>query len=184
MADGYLAELRSRPKSPQAWRDRIAIWKRSHETEIDLIPFGADLTIPSLSMGSWNGLNIKPSVIGFGEKAVLGTATESERLSVTFELPTKPFFDDFALHTQQVVVSVHPLVTTENIVLKPPFFPPLVSNIVVLIARNIFVASFRIRVIRVSGTVSTPLHRDADELFLGIRLCMNDNTISSFQAFN
>jgi AIG2-like family len=125
MADSYLAELRARPKSPQAWRDRIAVWKPSHETEIDLTPFGADLTMPYLSPRSWNGVNIKPSVMGFEEKSVLGTATEAERLSVTFELPTKPFFDDFALHTQQVVVSVHPLVTTENIVLKAPFFPPL-----------------------------------------------------------
>jgi hypothetical protein len=29
------------------------------------------------------------------------------------------------LHTQEVVVSVHPLVSTENLVLKPPFFPLL-----------------------------------------------------------
>jgi hypothetical protein len=44
---------------------------------------------------------------------------------VTFELPPKPFFDDRALHNQQVVVSVHPLVKTKNVVLKPPYFPPL-----------------------------------------------------------
>jgi hypothetical protein len=125
MADRYLAELRARPKSPQAWRDRVAIWKKSHETEIDITPFGQDLVLPSLSLESWNGLNIKPSMMGFEEKAVLGTSTDAERLSVTFELPTKPFFDDFALHTQQLVVSVHPLVKTENVVLKPPFFPPL-----------------------------------------------------------
>ncbi len=125
MAERYLADLRARPKSAQAWRDRIAIWKKSHETEIDITPFGQDLVLLSLSHGTWNGLNIKPSVMGFEEKAVLGTAMEGERLSVTFELPTKPFFDDVALHTQQVVVSVHPLVRTENVVLKPPFFPPL-----------------------------------------------------------
>lgn len=125
MADQYLAELRARPKSPQAWRDRVAIWKKSHETEIDITPFGQILILASHTRESWNGLNVKPSLMGFEEKAVLGTATDGERVSVTFELPTKPFFDDFELHTQQVVVSVHPLVKTENIVLKPPFFPPL-----------------------------------------------------------
>ena len=124
MADSYLAELRARPKSPQAWRDRIAIWKRSTKPRSTLTLFGPDLILPSLGPGSWNGLNIKPSIMGFEELPVLGTATEGERLSVTFELPAKPF-DDFALHTQHVVISVHPLVTTENVVLKPPFFPPL-----------------------------------------------------------
>jgi hypothetical protein len=125
LADQYLADLRARPKSPQAWRDRVSIWKKSRETEIDITPFGQDLVLPSLSLESWNGLNIKPSLMGFEEKAVLGTASEAERISVTFELPKKPFFDDIMLHTQQLVVSVHPMVRTENVVLKPPFFPPL-----------------------------------------------------------
>ena len=125
MADQYLAKLRARPKNPQEWQSRVTIWKKSHEAEIDLTPFGQDLVLDSLSPESWNGLNIKPSMMGFKEKAVLGTVTEAERLSATFELPAKPFFDHVALHTQQLVVSVHPLITTENVVLKPPFFPPL-----------------------------------------------------------
>ncbi len=125
MAEQYLTDLRARPKSGQAWRDRIAIWKRSHDTEIDLTPFGQDLVVPSISLESWNGLNIKPRVMGFEEKPVLGSSTEGERLSVTFELPPKPFFDDIAPHNQQLVVSVHPLVKTQNVVLKPPYFPPL-----------------------------------------------------------
>lgn len=121
----YLAALRARPKDSTGWRDRIAIWNKSHDAEIDITPFGQDLLRSSLSPEVWNGLNIRPPVMGFEEKSVLGTVSDNGRISATFELPPKPFFDEVALHTQNVVVSVHPLVKTENVVLKPPFLPQL-----------------------------------------------------------
>lgn len=125
MTDHYLAALRARPKDPSGWRDRVAIWNKSRNAEIDITPFGPDLLRCSLSPEVWNGLNIKPPVMGFEENSVLGTVSDNGRISVTFELPSKPFFDDAELHTQDVVVSVHPLVTNENVVLKPPFLPQL-----------------------------------------------------------
>lgn len=125
MTNHYLAALRVRPKDPTGWRDRIAIWNKSHDAEIDITPFGQDLLPSSLSREVWNGLNIRPPVMGFEEQSVLGTVSGNGRISATFELPPKPFFDDATLHTQGVVVSVHPLVNTENVVLKPPFLPQL-----------------------------------------------------------
>jgi len=125
MTDHYLGVLRERPKHPSGWGDWIAIWNKSHDTEVDLAPFGTGLTRCALSLTIWNGLNIKPPLMGFEEQPVLGMVSENDRTSVTFELPPKPFFDDIQLHTQNVVVSVHPLVTTENLVLKPPYFPKL-----------------------------------------------------------
>lgn len=125
MTEHYLTALRARPKDPTGWQDPIAIWNKSHDAKIDTTPFGQDLLRSSLSPRIWNGLNIKPPVMGFEEKSVLGTISGNGRISATFELPPKPFFDEAALHTQNVVVSVHPLVKTENVVLKPPFLPQL-----------------------------------------------------------
>lgn len=125
MTDHYLAALRARPKDPTGWRDQIAIWTKSHDAEINVTPLGEDLLRCSLSTGAWNGLNIRPPVMGFEEQSILGTISDNGRISATFELPPKPFFDEVALHTQNVVVSVHPLGNTMNVVLKPPYLPQL-----------------------------------------------------------
>jgi hypothetical protein len=124
ITDHHLNFLRERSKDPTG-REVGAIWNKSHDVEIDLTPFGPDLMWSPLSLASWNGLNIRPPLMGFEEQAVLGTLSKNDRISATFELPPKPFFDDVMLHTQKVVVSVHPLVTTENVVLKPPYIPKL-----------------------------------------------------------
>jgi hypothetical protein len=125
MTDHYLGLLRDRSRDPSGWQEVGAIWNKSYDIEIDLTPFGPGLMRSAVSLASWNGLNIRPPLMGFEEQAVLGTLSENDRISATFELPPKPFFDDVMLHTQRVIVSVHPLVTTENVVLKPPYVPKL-----------------------------------------------------------
>jgi hypothetical protein len=125
ITDHYLNFLRERPKDPSGWREVGAIWNKSQEVKIDLTPFGPGLIWSPLSLASWNGLNIRPPLMGFEENAVLGTLSENDRITATFELPSKPFFDELMFHTQKLVVSVHPLVTTENVVFKPPYFPKL-----------------------------------------------------------
>jgi hypothetical protein len=124
MADHYLGALRERPKDPRGLPDWVAIWSKSPDSEIDLAQFGTGLIRSTVSTTIWNGLNIQPPLMAFEEQPVLGTV-ENDPISATFELPSKPFFDDVMLHTQSVIVSVHPLVTTENVVLKPPYFPKL-----------------------------------------------------------
>jgi hypothetical protein len=125
MTSHYLGELRERPKDPSGWGDGVAIWNKSHDTEIDLVPFGSVVMRSEVSLAAWNGLNIKAPLMGFEEQQVLGMVSDNGRISVTFELPPKPFFEDVAFHAQKVVVSLHPLVTTENVILKPPYFPKL-----------------------------------------------------------
>ena len=57
---------------------------------------------------------------------MLGAVSENGYTSVAFELPPKPFFDDLVgLHNQHVVVSVHPLVQPDGIILRPPYLPQL-----------------------------------------------------------
>jgi hypothetical protein len=121
----HLARLRARPTSPTGWVDRISIWTATRDTEIDLARFGSDFSRNGLSPEVWNGLNIRPLVVGFKEHSVLGMVTEDERTSVTFELPEKPFSDEPELLGQRVVVSVYPLMNRDNQVFKPPFFPKL-----------------------------------------------------------
>lgn len=125
ISDRHLGALRARPKDARMFSDHLAIYNKSYDVEIDLTQFGDNLMRSAVSLHSWNGLNIKPPVMGFEEQSVLGTVSENGGVAATFELPAKPFDDDVRLHTQHLVVSVHPLVTTENVVLKPPFFPRL-----------------------------------------------------------
>ena len=128
MTESFLAALRAKPKDPTDWRNLIAIWKKSHNPEDiapDILGFGPNLLLCSLSEGMWDRQAIRPSLIGFEERSVLGSVSENGQTSVTFELPAKPFFDDAALHMQQVVVSVHPLVRPEGVILRPPFLPQL-----------------------------------------------------------
>jgi hypothetical protein len=125
VTDTYLADLRARPKDPSGWQDHVTIWNKSYDVQIDLARFGQPVMRSQVSTDSWNGLNLKPALMGFEEHSILGTVSEEGRVAVTFELPEKPFFDDATLHTQNVVVSVHPLVPSANLVLKPPFLPQL-----------------------------------------------------------
>ncbi len=61
----------------------------------------------------------------FPAKPVLGAAAENSLgTSVTFLLPEKPFYSDFELHTQMVVVSVS-APNVGNAMLTPPFIPAL-----------------------------------------------------------
>ena len=122
----HIATLRARPTHPSGWVDRIALWAATRDTEIDLARFGPDFSSRNcLSLEAWNGLNIRPLVVGFKEHSVLGMVAEDERTSVTFELPEKPFSDEPELLGQKVVVSVYPLMNRENQVFKPPFLPKL-----------------------------------------------------------
>ena len=125
MNNDHLAKLRARRPSPTGWIERISLWTATRETVIDLARFDPDFTRNGLSSEVWNGLNIRPLVVAFKEHSVLGIVTDCERMSVTFELPEKPFSDEPEFAGQKAVVSVYPLISRDNQVFKPPFFPKL-----------------------------------------------------------
>ena len=76
----------------------------------------------------WNGLNLKPPVMYIEEQSVLGSLSDSRRTpSLSFELRPKPFYDEPEFHNQDVMVTVRPLVYSENeeTTFKYPYIPEL-----------------------------------------------------------
>lgn len=125
MTNHLLTLVREAKKPARFGRDEIVIWNKSYNTEVDTSVFGPGTVRSQVSADSWNGLNIHAALMGFEEQSVLGTVSENGQQAVTFELPEKPFFNELELHSQKVVVSVHPLVTTDNVIFRPPFCPKL-----------------------------------------------------------
>lgn len=122
--EAYSALLHDRPKrSPSP--SEVSVWQRDRNFSRDLSIFGAGLSVCTFDAGIFNGLNLNPPVMGFGDKSVLGASAEDALgTSVTFQLPDKPFFSDVELHSQMMVVSV----SAPNIgkaMLTPPFIPRL-----------------------------------------------------------
>jgi hypothetical protein len=135
LVEAYSALLRDRPKRSNA-PSGVNVWQRDRDYSRDLSIersgatdragiFGAGLTISTFEPVIFNGLNLNPPVMAFGDKSVLGVSAEDGLgTSVTFQLPEKPFFSDIELHSQMMVVSV----SAPNIgraMLTPPFIPQL-----------------------------------------------------------
>lgn len=111
LADAYLAELRKRLPPQPSWFDKIGVWSKSREDDVNPSQFGPETIRCVATATTWNGLNVKPPLMHFGERSVLGSVDASDSPpTVTFQLPDKPFFDELEFHTQHAVVSVHPLV--------------------------------------------------------------------------
>jgi len=77
----------------------------------------------------WNGLNIRPPMMHFGEAASLGVlVTESGKPRLSFGLTDKPFSGDVWFHTQHLVASlsfIGGLYENEDYTLEPPYIPEL-----------------------------------------------------------
>lgn len=129
LRDEYLNLLRSEPQDQIEIRNPIAIWSKSRKTSIDLSSFGSGLIPSVVDLYTWNGLNVKPTLIHFKEQFVLGTVTDDAEIpSISFQLPEKPFLDDFEFHKHHLVVSVHPLVDitkSDEVTFLPPYIPEL-----------------------------------------------------------
>jgi hypothetical protein len=88
-----------------------------------------ELAVSPVSVHSWNGGNIRPPMMHFGEISTLGVmGTELGQPKVSFALDRKPFNDDPWFHTQQLVASlsfIGGLYGDEGHALAPPFIPEL-----------------------------------------------------------
>jgi hypothetical protein len=124
LVETFAALLRQRPQNDPS-PNNISVWQRNLDLSRDLSIFGPGLSLCTFSAGSLNGLNLNPPVMTFPAKPVLGAAADNSLgTSVTFLLPEKPFYSDFELHTQMMVVSVS-APNVGNAMLTPPFIPAL-----------------------------------------------------------
>lgn len=107
----YIKLLEKRPERHPGWPNRIAIWMRERDENVQLDGFGSSPSVAIVDPIVWNRLNLVPPLMGFDEKSVLASLDGGRSLpSVTFQLPEKPFFPDPEFHTQHAVVTVSPLV--------------------------------------------------------------------------
>jgi hypothetical protein len=103
----------------------MSVWRKGDDREVDITPFGAGVLLCTVRNETWGSRNLNPPLMGFKPKSTLGTATEDGLgTSVAFQLPEKPFFSDYPLHSQMVVASVSAR-NLDNAMLTPPFIPQL-----------------------------------------------------------
>ncbi len=123
--EAYIAMLREQPEDPVALRDGIGIWSKEG-TEVDLPQFGPKVIRVEVRETLWN--NLKPPLMYIEERSALGSLLDSRGVpSLSFELRPKPFYDEPALHNQDLVVTVRPLLDTPNeeTTFRYPYIPEL-----------------------------------------------------------
>ncbi|MCK4826278.1 hypothetical protein KA005_61620 [bacterium] len=128
MKDKNLEILRDRPKDPMGFNDYIAVWTLDeNRDQLDLKPFGDGICQCTASNTVWNGLNIKPPVVFWKDYSVLASISNSTPPSLSFQLPSKPFFDDNKFHSQHAIISLKPIIdlSDEEFTLIAPNLPEL-----------------------------------------------------------
>jgi hypothetical protein len=128
LKDSYMEVLSKQPPDPSGWRDRIPIWATTDQA-FEQLDFGPKVIHCITSDATWNGLNVRPPAIYIDEHSVLASLDEEgAQISLSFQLPPKPFFEDYRLHNQKLVTSVRPIADitrTQQSTIKPPYIPEL-----------------------------------------------------------
>ena len=138
----WLASVPSRP-----WQEggRITAYGRDIREEPDLSAIGERVIRHSLSVDSWNGLNIKPALRHWKEHSILGSVDESDRApSVTFSLPDKPVYDVPGFTRQHLAVTISGS-DLWNHAHHSTFFPPYLPDLNEYYARQMFYHYARVR---------------------------------------
>ena len=104
----YLERLRGQLASRDEFHRQPAIWSTQEVSEQVKQAIGAgNFSLCRLSDGSWNGLNIRPQRMHFGDEVALGVMGGSlARPRVRFALKEKPFSGDIWFHQQHLVASI------------------------------------------------------------------------------
>ena len=110
-------------------------WRREHMDDagdMDALraPFGNEpCTICGVGEHLWNGMNLRPPMMHFGEVASLGVlVTDGEKPKISFGLNDRPYAADSWFHTQHLVASVSflgGLYGRDDFTLDPPYVPEL-----------------------------------------------------------
>ena len=115
---------------------KYAIWWRRENMgdadDVDALraPFGDEpCMICGVDEYLWNGMNLKPPMMHFGEVASLGVLlTERDKPKISFGLNDRPYATDSWFHTQHLVASVSfsgGLYGRDDFTLDPPYVPEL-----------------------------------------------------------
>jgi hypothetical protein len=130
----YMAELLSHRRDRED--QKYAIWWRREPmgdaVDADRLrePFGNEpCTICGVDEHLWNGMNLKPPLMHFGEVDSLGVLiTEGNKPKISFGLSDRPYCADSWFHTQHLVASVSflgGLYGQDDFTLDPPYVPEL-----------------------------------------------------------
>ncbi|MDP3672920.1 MAG: hypothetical protein Q8R69_24930 [Telluria sp.] len=130
----YTAAMLSRQQDREAGRYAIW-WRREHmgdagDTAALQAPFGTEpCTICGVDEHLWNGMNLKPPMMHFGEVDSLGVlVSERDKPKISFGLNDRPYNADTWFHTQHLVASVSflgGLYGRDDFTLDPPYVPEL-----------------------------------------------------------
>jgi len=112
------------------WKQHVAVWSRRENIDEARKAFGnLKLMGCPVSTESWNGRNVRPPMMHFGQISTLGVIGRgSGKPKISFPLSEKPFCGDTWFHTQHLVASVSfigGLYGDEHHTLVPPYLPEL-----------------------------------------------------------
>ncbi|WP_206539717.1 hypothetical protein [Leisingera sp. ANG-S5] len=113
-----------------SFRSRPTIWTRDGALKKAAESVGdKDVLLRGLSIESWNGLNIRPMQMHFGQEASLGVfGGNPERPRLRFAMKDKPFAGDTRFHTQHLVASIS-LIGGKTDGTNYTFIPPCVPEL-------------------------------------------------------
>lgn len=131
---GYTAGMLTRRRHSEGQKYAIW-WRREHigdagDTNALRAPFGTEqCTICGVDEHLWNGMNLRPPMMYFGEVTSLGVLiTDGIKPKISFSLNDRPYATDSWFHTQHLVASVSfmgGLYGRDDFTLDPPYVPEL-----------------------------------------------------------
>ena len=117
------------------FKRHVAVWLRQENIDQEALeevrkPFGTlQLMVNTVSIYSWNGLNIRPPMMSFKQVSMLGViGRDKGKIKVSFSLNEKPFCSDTWFNTQHLVASISfigGLYGDELHTFSPPYIPEL-----------------------------------------------------------
>ena len=160
LKDKELDLVKDRPTDPERFDESIAIWTHEkNKDNLDLSPFGDERKSQcTASTTAWNGLNVKPPFLFFDNQSVLGSLSRDTTPSLSFQLPSKPFFDDRRSYSQHAIASIHPIIDISDEELT--FFAPDLPELNEFYGRNYHFIWNKVRIEKEGIGIVIRLHED------------------------
>jgi hypothetical protein len=129
LKDLFLEELTVHVLKRRPPWDTIAMWSKLGDRKIDLPRADIGIQLCRANEDFWSQKTLRVPGMRFARKPVLAVLDEGrESSTATFQLPEGPFLNDFSYHTQEVVISVRPLIdlpSESSTTFWVPFIPEL-----------------------------------------------------------